>query len=81
MGLLRKFVKDFSQYSSKDEERQNLIDTINNSLSKVSKGFKKDFYPPYGYVYDKYRDRVNVFFRIRTWMYLLKVTSKVMGKI
>lgn len=70
-----------SQYSSKDEERQNLIDTITESLSKASEGYKKDFYPPYGYVYDKYRDRVNVFFRLRTWMYLLKVTSKVMGEI
>ncbi|MBR2899035.1 MAG: hypothetical protein IKC23_05380 [Fibrobacter sp.] len=80
-GLAEEVCNGLSQYSSKGEERQKLIDTINNSLSKVSKGFKKDFYPPYGYVYDKYRDRVNVFFRIRTWMYLLKVTSKAMGEI
>lgn len=79
--LADKVCGGLSQYSSKDEERQNLIDTIKKSLSKASKGYKKDFYPPYGYVYDKYRDRVNVFFRLRTWMYLLKVTSKVMGEI
>lgn len=79
--LAEKVCEELNKQCSNSSEQQDLIETIQKSLSTASNQFRKNFYPPYGYVYDKYRDRVNVFFRIRTWMYLLKVTSKVMGEI
>lgn len=51
-----------------------IIEEITKKLSDRTGGFKKPFIPPYKYVYTKYRDRINIFFRIKTWIRLVRAT-------
>lgn len=51
-----------------------LIEEITKKLKDRTENFKKPFIPPYKDVYTKYRDRINIFFRIKTWIRLVKTT-------
>ena len=51
-----------------------LIEEITKKLKDRTENFKKPFIPPYKYLYTKYRDRINIFFRIKTWIRLVKTT-------
>lgn len=53
-----------------NEIREKIIRNLEDRTSY----FKKPFIPPYKYVYTKYRDRINIFFRIKTWIRLVKTT-------
>lgn len=62
--------------AKKIPKKTEMSDEIVYELQKVSKNFRKDFKPPYANIYDN-RDRVNIFFRILTWIKLVKDTSMV----
>lgn len=62
--------------AKKIPQKKEMSDEIIHELQKVSKNFSRDFNPPYANIYNN-RDRVNIFFRIRTWIKLVKDTSMV----
>lgn len=51
-----------------------LIEEITKKLKDKTGNFEKSFIPPYKGVYTKHRDRINIFFRIKTWIRLVKTT-------
>ena len=53
-----------------------LATEINLELKKVSNNFKKDFKPPFAWIYGCYQDRANILFRLTTWLTLVESTFK-----
>ncbi len=56
-------------------KKSELKEKIILKLMDQTAGFKKDFIPPYNNIFGKYnRERINTFFRIKTWIKLVKDT-------
>lgn len=56
--------------------KSGLATEINLELKKVSNNFKKDFKPPFAWIYGYYQDRANILFRLTTWLALVESTFR-----
>ena len=56
--------------------KKNLAIEICTELKKASRGFTRDFKPPFANIYGYYQDKATILFRLTTWLSLVEATSR-----